>query len=417
MRYASLLFSFNLITYPKYRKLIILSTKLFVGIGLISYSLYLWHFPIFAFAKTVEFSNYSIFKILLLIFITIILSIFSFFFFERPARNKKIKFQIIIYLILISIFALLIANINIIQKEGYKNRLPEILSKNLSERPWTLLKDSDDIACHNNVFLCKFNKSSNKKIFIIGDSLMGTLTYNLKDNFVSNDYQFIPLTLGGCLYFPGFDLIFTKSQKIEKDCNNNYFNKLKKNLLNEKNSIFIFGGSFPLYIDNEKFNNPEIHIPPTLWKSTYKSLGEYKSIQDSFKKEILTLAKYNKIILIYPIPEIGFNVPQKLLASVPKNIYKTKKFFVPENFITISYDVYKKRTKSSFELLDSIQDENIYRVYPHKLFCDITIKNRCITHDDKNIFYVDDAHPSIKGAEMINDLIMKEIEKIELSNK
>jgi hypothetical protein len=76
----------------------------------------------------------------------------------------------------------------------------------------------------------------------------------------------------------------------------------------------------------------------------------------------------------------------------------------------------ENRTKSSFELLDSIKGDNIYRVYPHKLFCDTTIKDRCVTHDDKNIFYADSNHPSIKGSEMINDLIMKEIEKIELKS-
>ena len=36
---------------------------------------------------------------------------------------------------------------------------------------------------------------------------------------------------------------------------------------------------------------------------------------------------------------------------------------------------------------------------------------------DKNIFYIDDDHLSYKGAEMINDLIMKEIKKIELKSE
>ena len=82
-----------------------------------------------------------------------------------------------------------------------------------------------------------------------------------------------------------------------------------------------------------------------------------------------------------------------------------------------SYQIYKNRTKSSFELLDYVQGDNIYRVYPDTLFCNTIVKNRCTTHDEKNIFYSDDDHLSLKGAQMINDLIMKEIENIELRSK
>jgi hypothetical protein len=143
----------------------------------------------------------------------------------------------------------------------------------------------------------------------------------------------------------------------------------------------------------------------------YFSAGKYNSIEESFKTEVSKLSKKHKIILIYPNPEVGLNVPQKLLHK-RKNILSIKL----NDYITTSYEVYKNRTKSSFELLDSIIGNNVYRIYPHTLFCDTIIKNRCLTHDNKNIFYSDDDHPSIKGSEMINELIIKEIEKIELKS-
>jgi hypothetical protein len=63
-------------------------------------------------------------------------------------------------------------------------------------------------------------------------------------------------------------------------------------------------------------------------------------------------------------------------------------------------------------VLDLIKNKNMYRVYPHTLFCNNKVKKRCVTHNDKDFFYADDDHPSITGSKMINDLIIKGINKI-----
>jgi len=91
----------------------LLSTKLFVGIGLISYSLYLWHYPIFAFAR-IQFDERGLLKILSICLIILILSIISYYFVERPARNKKINFKNILSILFTVSFLLIIVNTLII---------------------------------------------------------------------------------------------------------------------------------------------------------------------------------------------------------------------------------------------------------------------------------------------------------------
>ena len=56
---------------------------------------------------------------------------------------------------------------------------------------------------------------------------MAAIMFDLKNRVVKKNYQFITKTFGGCLYFPEFDLITTK-KKIDKNCNNEYFQNLKQ---------------------------------------------------------------------------------------------------------------------------------------------------------------------------------------------
>ena len=65
----------------------VLSWKPIVGIGLISYSMYLWHYPIFAFARISNIEGIHNIEKILLILATIILSIISYYLIEKPFRN------------------------------------------------------------------------------------------------------------------------------------------------------------------------------------------------------------------------------------------------------------------------------------------------------------------------------------------
>ncbi|WP_435189457.1 acyltransferase family protein [Pseudothioglobus sp. nBUS_23] len=84
----------------------VLSTKLLVGIGLISYSTYLWHQPLFVFARLRLLDPPSISLYLVLSITSLLLGFLSWRFIERPFRNKNFltRDKIFVY----SILALLI---------------------------------------------------------------------------------------------------------------------------------------------------------------------------------------------------------------------------------------------------------------------------------------------------------------------
>ena len=67
----------------------LLSTKGFVGIGLISYSAYLWHQPLFAFARIRLLEHPSVLLMLTLSSLSMVLAYFSWRCIEKPFRDKS----------------------------------------------------------------------------------------------------------------------------------------------------------------------------------------------------------------------------------------------------------------------------------------------------------------------------------------
>jgi len=68
----------------------LLSHKVLVGIGLISYSAYLWHVPLFAFARNMSFQSLGLCFTNGLILMTFLLAYLTWRFVENPFRNRSV---------------------------------------------------------------------------------------------------------------------------------------------------------------------------------------------------------------------------------------------------------------------------------------------------------------------------------------
>ena len=104
-----------------------LSFKPLVWIGLISYSLYLWHWPIIVFYKYLSFSSFDLSTKFILLLISFLVAWLSWKYIEKPIRNIPItKLNRKLYLIPTSISFLLLftTGLFIVQSKGMAFRFP-----------------------------------------------------------------------------------------------------------------------------------------------------------------------------------------------------------------------------------------------------------------------------------------------------
>ncbi len=397
----------------------ILSFKYLVGIGLISYSLYLWHYPIFVFARHYNFltnsdsgnyytlSNLTYFFLILIVFI---ISYFSWKYVEQPFRKKKISNKNLITSVTVSFLIIFMSGFLINKNDGIKERFPKkvvnYLDYNYSYPPNEIIfpcaeslsekikrKIQYEKYIQKEIFeKCRIlgNKKYKPKTVLLGDSFTHSLLLQINDYLLDQNMSMY-YHLRACPRLIGF--------MDHGDC----FRAFKSIINNPdiENVILFFRWSDKFksvnYFDSKYFCG-EVRCKDLNEAKLYEQLE--KDIQNNFREKINLLLKNDiKITIIYPLPYIGYDVPKFLASRVLND---------KEPVANIDYKDFTYRNSNVIKFFNSFE-EGIIRVHPEKIFCNSFVKDKCVANNKEKVFFWNKTHLSIDGGNLLANEIIKKV--------
>ena len=239
---------------------IFLKNNILVHIGKISYSLYLWHYPVLIYFFYQNNFELNLFDKVFALFLIYFLSLITYRYVEIPFFRKNIfsqktfVFLLTIFSIIIFILGLLIIK-NIIKPKSYLNYQKIITN-------FSHLNLSDKIGSERKIKINQFTSSEKIKILICGDSHGADLTEVLQsNNDINNNFEIEFLAFMTCIQ--GKNSVLKKTNyvfssiQIEGKNNLSYKNiiKLNKIVLENKKKFVIVGATPEFQTDSDLLLN------------------------------------------------------------------------------------------------------------------------------------------------------------------
>ena len=344
---------------------VILSCKPLVFTGLISYSLYLVHWPLIVFFKKIYGEALNLPSQILLIVISFILAICMYKFIETPFRrsdgvlklfNLKQKF------IIFTAIAIFIASLSLViwKKNGFPERFNELdMSEIINQVSNAKKKRSNYLTVLDRR---EAAETSDKKILIVGDSYADDIAISLADNYTEN--TFLRHTRNGCRPFINYTDAKWSESKVSA-CRK-YTKSIIEVLETDKSISHI--------------------VINTRWD--FESLDAYKKTLDVF-------SGFGKPIIV-----IG---PRNRLSTVGSQLYF--------NVDTLSEYRIKINEASRLDFAAKLHDEvhkqeGIYYIDFREFQCIDSCSNLTGEVSPKIIIY-DTAHFTVEGSRYVGSLLAK----------
>jgi peptidoglycan/LPS O-acetylase OafA/YrhL len=392
----------------------LLGARWMVGVGLVSYSAYLWHQPIFAFARYQSPNHLGQPFLIGLIFLTGAIAYLSWRFVEAPFRNKAFMTQRTIAIVAFSGIALLSAAAVLINvKQGFPERYPKEFASAFD--PYKVKEgkfcDFKKVAGVDDLDFCEFGDGVSKTTVILyGDSHASSLLGDLHEEFKNKKIKGLRVRLLNCNHTVPSMLNGKPTDSAvnaAKRCASNFDNLVEFVKSNADAVVVSARWTIKMYpvasmleevsFDNhegglEYHKNPSAHYAPTdagVWVTD----GEWKR-QAVWRFLQKLLATQKQVLVVYPVPEVGWDLP----------LYNFSTYLQTGNVpsdVSTSRALYKTRNQFMLETLDDKRLDAIVRIRPEDFFCKVGDGRRCMAQANWQPFYYDTNHLASAGAKPI----------------
>lgn len=349
----------------------LLSVSPIVGIGLISYSAYLWHQPLLAFAHHRLLGELSDLFLITLCIASLVMAWFSWRFVEKPFRDKKKTNRKFIFCFsLVGVISFSIIGLFIHKQDGYFEYIhkinPLIKFGDIGHDGFHSYVSDNFIECENetlarnagiwNGFLrCQQTQAGDPTIALFGDSHAEYLFLGIAEQSQKNA---IYLSRGGDAFLGEVTHQYLIDHILETD---------------EIDTIL-----YSIY-----------------WSEKYNKLGE-ENLERRVLDTLMTFKNANKkVVLVADVPDFIFDA---------KSCYFINRFNEDKNSCSISLDDYQQQ-RTYLPMLNSLAEElDLELIDPKVLFCN---DEECHMVKDHTILYRDNDHLNIPASLMIGKFIVE----------
>ena len=384
-----------------------------VFIGKISYSLYLWHWPLIIFTKYYMIRQMTSVETWVLIAVTLIVSTLSWRFVETPFRSKQFLSTRQIYAFAAAGMAMMLFAGSVVYFfQGFPERpgLEHLAIDTKKEEAWLFQECNINYVDEPQAISpCEIGDKSKPPSFIIwGDS--HTPTYGKAIHISAKQYE-----LSGTLTYaqgcPTLLNIFPEPQFGDVKCID--YNEMVLSYLKEHPEIntVILASRWTKWVEDSLYKQEggeHSILVDTLNEAPSNATSEELFILGLERTITTLIAMDRNVIIIAPLPEIGYDVPSAnfIAGRTGRDI---------NQIIAPSMEEYLARNQRTLAILKSFEErDGIQLIEPWKFLCQT---GACRAVVSGIPLYRDDDHLSVFGSELISPVFDPFFESMKLSSK